>query len=136
MLVALAFVGAVAATIVLEVDRPLPAIALHTDLVFHIERALVLFYGVLLILLPLVRGVGRGELPIELSPRGARYPEVARTAEVSETHIARLESRVTAIEGDLQDQASVDEELSARVDALTSAVRSRGQQRKQSERKR
>lgn len=54
----------------------LPGIALGTDWILYGIRTLALFYGFLLLFVPLVRALS-GQLPIELTLRGARYEDEA-----------------------------------------------------------
>jgi hypothetical protein len=72
-----------AAAIVIGIALPtspdLPALALGNRELLWLERALVLFYGFLLLFVPAVRAL-QGELPIELSTRGARYAEASDDA--------------------------------------------------------
>jgi hypothetical protein len=51
-----------------------PTVALGNHVVFALQLTLVFFYGSLLLLVPLVRALD-GDLPIELSLRGARWTE-------------------------------------------------------------
>jgi len=69
----------------------LPALALENRELLWLERALVLFYGFLLLFVPVVRAL-QGELPIELSTRGARY------AEASDDVVQALSERLDEIE--------------------------------------
>jgi hypothetical protein len=68
--------GLVATFVAYRADRP-PAVAFENRLVFAGELLVLTFYGVLLVLVPLVRAIAGGELPIELNARGARYAEGA-----------------------------------------------------------
>ena len=79
--VATAFALAVTGGSLLPYTGALPGPALGTTWVLYALRALVIFYGLLLLVIPLLRAL-RGELPVELSVRGARYEEagVTRTA--------------------------------------------------------
>lgn len=70
--IALAGSAAIAALIAMHVDTA-PGVALNSRLVLWLEVYLAFFYGALLTILPLVRALTRGELPTELSARGARY---------------------------------------------------------------
>jgi hypothetical protein len=72
--------GLFAALAAYRTDRP-PAVAFENHLVFAGELLLLAFYGTLLVLVPLVRAIAGGELPIELTARGARFAE--RVAEES-----------------------------------------------------
>jgi hypothetical protein len=72
-----------AAAIVIGIALPtahdLPALALGNRELLWLERTLVLFYGFLLLFVPVLRAL-QGELPIELSTRGARYAEASDDA--------------------------------------------------------
>jgi hypothetical protein len=72
-----------AAAIVIGIALPtahdLPALVLGNRELLWLERALLLFYGFLLLFVPVVRAL-QGELPIELSTRGARYAEASDDA--------------------------------------------------------
>ena len=72
----------------------LPSLALGSRELLWLERALVLFYGFLLLFVPVLRALA-GELPIELSARGARYAEASDTAlEVLKDRLDELEDFV------------------------------------------
>jgi hypothetical protein len=77
--------------IALPTSHDLPALALGNRELLWLERTLVLFYGFLLLVVPVVRAL-QGELPIELSTRGARY------AEASDDAIKGLGDRLDQIE--------------------------------------
>ena len=81
------------AAILLPHAQPLPAVALGSRWILYALRAIALFYGFLLILVPLVRAL-HGVLPIELSVRGARWQETSNTA----TGLATLDAEVAALE--------------------------------------
>ena len=51
---------------------PLPAVALGSVVLLHLERALVLLAGFFFVMVVVVR-TWRGELPVELSGRGLKY---------------------------------------------------------------
>jgi hypothetical protein len=78
IVVPFAFVSAalVATFVAYRTDRP-PGVAFENHLIFGGELLLLGFYGMLLVLVPLVRAIGGGELPIELTARGARFAEKA-----------------------------------------------------------
>ncbi len=76
----------------LPMPTSLPNVALGSSELLRIERSLAFLYAFLLVLVPLVRGL-QGQLPIELSARGARWQE---TAAASEAAIEVLDSRVAA----------------------------------------
>jgi len=75
--------AACAAAIVIGIALPtshdLPTLALGNRELLWLERTLVLFYGFLLLFVPVVRAL-QSELPIELSTRGARYAEASDDA--------------------------------------------------------
>jgi hypothetical protein len=52
-----------------------PGVAFENHLVYAGLLSLLIFYGALLLLLPLARAVFSGELPIELTTKGPRYAE-------------------------------------------------------------
>ena len=118
--VAVAFVAATAATVALEVPDSLPAITFHTELVFVAERGLVLFYIALLAMLPLVRSVSRGEMPIEVSTRGARYQEEARE---SGTGVDEMITTLVEYARSEHDNLEFQREIDQRLDALEAAIR-------------
>jgi hypothetical protein len=62
--------------IFLPANHDLPAVALGNRELLWAERSFLFFYGYLLLFVPLVRAL-HGELPIELSTRGARYAETS-----------------------------------------------------------
>jgi len=78
IVVPFAFVSAalVGTFVAYRTDRP-PGVALENHLIFGGELLLFGFYGILLVLVPLVRAIAGGELPIELTARGARFAEGA-----------------------------------------------------------
>jgi hypothetical protein len=53
----------------------IPPVALGSHVVLAVQIALLFFYGALLLLVPLVRALVDGDLPVELSLRGARWKE-------------------------------------------------------------
>ena len=71
--------AAIAFGIALPAPHDLPALALGNRELLWLERTLLLFYGFLLLFVPVVRAL-QGELPIELSTRGARYAEASDDA--------------------------------------------------------
>jgi|HubBroStandDraft_2_1064218.scaffolds.fasta_scaffold314916_2 hypothetical protein len=93
--------GLVAAFVAYRGDRP-PAVAFENRLVFAGELLVVAFYGVLLVLVPLVRAIAGGELPIELNARGARYAEGAVEEWLSSNR--ELLERVQDLEEELTEQ--------------------------------
>lgn len=68
----------------------IPGFAFGSHVVLMVQLTLLFFYGALLLVLPLVRAVSGGELPIELSMRGARFAEAKLTLANEET-LERLE---------------------------------------------
>jgi hypothetical protein len=84
--------AAVGVGIALPVPSSLPSVALGSSELLRIERSLAFLYALLLVLVPLVRGL-EGQLPIELSTSGARWQE---TTAVSEAAIRALDGRVDA----------------------------------------
>jgi hypothetical protein len=91
-----AAIVALALGLALPTPHHLPSLALGTREVLWAERTLVFFYGFLLFLVPILKALG-GELPIELSTRGARY------AEASDTALEELKARLDEDEDLLDD---------------------------------
>jgi hypothetical protein len=93
LFVPLAAAAAIAGAAVLHGPRPLPAVALGSGLVLEVLRALTIFYAFLLVFVPLVRSA-RGELPIELSFRGARWEADASAVNDLEERLSTLSDEV------------------------------------------
>jgi hypothetical protein len=117
--------SAVGATLVsLHATKPeIPSFAFGSHVVLAVQLTLLFFYGALLLLVPLVRAVSGGELPIELSMRGARFAEAKLTDASGET-VERLEEAEASLDA-LSEQVArgnqvEDElrELRQEVDAL------------------
>jgi len=92
-----AFVVAVLAGPLLPRSGGLPSAALGTTWLLYGLRTLAIFYGLLLLVIPLIRAL-RGELPIELSMRGARYAEAFDEERFGpfEARLAKLEAEIGA----------------------------------------
>lgn len=75
----------------------LPAVALGNAAIYRMEISLAALYGGLLILVPLYRGVVRGDLPIEISARGAKYEQVGATISEIGDQVEKLEKRLNQI---------------------------------------
>jgi hypothetical protein len=86
-----AALAALVVGVAVPAPQHLPSPALGSREVLWLERTLVLFYGFLLLFVPLLRALA-GELPIELSTRGARY------ADSSQQAIDEHEERLTEVE--------------------------------------
>jgi hypothetical protein len=114
-----AFVVAVVAGPLLPRSGDLPGAALGTTWLLYGLRALLIFYGLLLLVIPLIRAL-RGELPVELSMSGARY------AEASERTLGTLEARIGELEGAVRALGQGAAASDARLTALEHA---RSQQR-------
>jgi hypothetical protein len=102
IVVPFAFVSAalVAVFVAYRTDRP-PGVAFENHLLFGGELLVLTFYGVLLVLVPLVRAIAGGELPVELNARGARFAE--RGNEEALAVNRDLFDRFQSIEGRLRD---------------------------------
>jgi uncharacterized membrane protein len=91
------------ATVVSTHATTAPALALGSHVVLALQVALAFFYGSLLLLVPLVRALD-GDLPVELSLRGARWSEqadgfrgeVLKRQKEDEERVARAESELRA----------------------------------------
>jgi hypothetical protein len=103
IVVPFAFVSAalVATFVAYRTDRP-PGVAFENHLIFGGELLLLGFYGMLLVLVPLVRAIGGGELPIELTARGARFSE--RVVEDSMTANQEIVERLGSLDEAMADQ--------------------------------
>jgi hypothetical protein len=93
--------GLVATFVAYRTDRP-PGVAFENHLIFGGELLLLGFYGMLLVLVPLVRALAGGELPIELTARGARFSE--RMVEESAVTNQEIRERLGSLEEDLANQ--------------------------------
>jgi hypothetical protein len=100
----------------LTAERPaeLPSVALKQELVYRCELFLVVFYGGLLAVTPVLRGVLAGLLPTEITARGARYDreqvsaglrqaqeridQLADVVQATSGQLARLHKRVKQVE--------------------------------------
>jgi len=91
--VPLSLAAAMAISLSMTTPKPLPAAALGSRWILVALRTLALFYGFLLIFVPIVRSF-RGDLPIELSLRGARYEEADATSDALDA----LADRVISLE--------------------------------------
>lgn len=111
--VPLLLLGALVAGIGLPTPETLPAVALGTRWVLYAERATLLFYGSLLLLVPLVRAM-RGQLPIELSLRGARYEE----AKAFERALVALDDRLDKLEASDSDSSALVVGLARRLEEV------------------
>jgi hypothetical protein len=104
MAVTAAAIGAIAVTLATVSPPHLPEIALHSKVLFHLERTAALVGATLALIVAITRAWA-GELPAELSTHGLRYNEAAAAA-VDElgTELSAMQSAVS--------------ELSARVNRI------------------
>jgi len=95
---------ALVACAVVPVPANLPAIACQQAGLYRLEVALLVFYGVLLLITPTFSGLIRGRLPTEISTRGAKFAEEADySAEQDEAAIERLQETTTKLARALTD---------------------------------
>jgi hypothetical protein len=93
VVVALVIVLAALSFLLIQVPGPkkhpeIPAVALGQPEVYHLEIALVVFYGVLLLVTPVFWGLMRGRLPTEISSKGAKFAvDVDQSIEAAEKRI-------------------------------------------------
>lgn len=105
-----------------------PGIAFENHLVYAGLLALLIFYGSLLLVLPLARAVFAGELPVELTTKGPRYAEsqlaLSRKAtEGLEDHVAVVEKKLKlGIEATAAGAAEGIQDLEADLDELRKEV--------------
>ncbi|HEX5984423.1 MAG TPA: hypothetical protein VFY69_09480 [Solirubrobacterales bacterium] len=109
--VAVALCGALVACASVPVPEDLPAIAFRQTGLYRLEVALLVFYGGLLLVTPVISGLIRGRLPTEISTRGAKFAEEVQSDELTEAALRRLRrtvdrlaDRVTAVEGEIDRQ--------------------------------
>jgi hypothetical protein len=95
-LVLAAFLVAFALALLVPEPKSLPGVFLGSDVLLKLWVFGVAFLGGLLVVTPLYRGVCLGTLPIEVSPRGARYEEIARST-------YRIEDRLKGLEESQKD---------------------------------
>jgi hypothetical protein len=120
----------------------IPSFAFGSHVVLAVQIALLFFYAGLLLLVPPLRALFGGALPVELSLRGARWADefpdlgddlVARQAKAEETALRGDGDRKEEIqllrqelrEGDLALEAFADQAVK-RMTAIEEKVRSRG----------
>jgi hypothetical protein len=109
--VATALCVALVACASVPVPEDLPTIAFRQAGLYRLEVALLVFYGVLLLVTPVFSGLIRGRLPTEISARGAKFAEDAQSDELTEAALRRLRrtvdrlaDRVTAVESEIDRQ--------------------------------
>lgn len=77
----------------------LPAVAIGQEIVYRIEAGVLLFYGGLVVLTPVFRGVILGRLPIEISARGAKFAEeVDESIGATQALVAAHQEQIAALE--------------------------------------
>jgi hypothetical protein len=96
----LLIVAIIGATLVAAHTPHPPSIAFGKHVVFAGLLTLLFFYGTLLILLPLARGVIAGEWPVELTTSGPRFQE--RDLALSKSAATELDNRLKASDAELQ----------------------------------
>lgn len=118
--VPLAVLASASLGIFLPAPNKLPALALGSNELLWAERSLVLLYAFLLLAVPLLKGL-QGELPIELSARGARWQE---TSAESGRATAILNERVETLSGEREKVGSVLLSLTERLGRVEERVAS------------
>jgi hypothetical protein len=114
VVVPLAAITAIVAALLIDVPDPLPSVALGSKWILYGVRALALFYGILLVVVPVLRSL-RGQLPIELSLRGAKY-EDATAAALRELR-ERVDGQATLIDELTETARTIATQLAALEDA-------------------
>lgn len=85
------FLAAAVVAATAALPQELPAVALGQASLYRLEILLALVYSGLLLLMPFFQGVLYGRLPVELSHRGARWPEAAEESlREAEEEVAQL----------------------------------------------
>lgn len=89
----------------------LPAVALGQVAVYRLEIFLLVFYGGLLVLVPVYRGLVGGRLPTEISARGAKFAEeAAGSIEATQELVEELDERLRGVEaGVLRARLDIDQ---------------------------
>jgi len=83
---------ALATCAVAPTPENLPAVAFGQVGLYRLEIALMVFYGVLLLLTPTYSGLAKGRLPVEISTRGAKFADdMDQQAKLAVAAIDRLE---------------------------------------------
>jgi hypothetical protein len=82
----------IAVRVAQDVEK-VPGVAFGNRFVFAAQLVLLIFYSILLLVVPLIRAVVSGELPVELTLKGPRYAEKTLSSAGEE-----LRSRVEEIE--------------------------------------
>ena len=98
---ALFIVCGVAAGLISHRTETAPGVAFNNHLIYAGLLFLILFYGFLLLALPLARAIFAGELPIELTTKGPRYPE--KELESSKKAAVEIAERIDDVEKRLKD---------------------------------
>lgn len=120
------------AVAVADATKIAPAIAFGNHFVFALQLFLLIFYALLLLVVPLLRGVCQGELPIELTARGARFPEPG--AEAARALLNReLRHRIKKVEKALEED---ERDLDRLADATSSSIQKLEAEMKRSRAKR
>ncbi|HEU5104480.1 MAG TPA: hypothetical protein VFU11_01435 [Solirubrobacterales bacterium] len=90
---------AVMAAAAAPIPEVLPAVAVGQAAIYRLEVALLIFYGLLLLITPAVSGLSQGRLPIEISTRGAKFAEgTDLSAALAEMRFEELEKAVNGLD--------------------------------------
>lgn len=84
------------ATVASGVPASLPAVALSSTVLFHVERAVAVFVPSLLVFAAVYRG-WRGELPAEFGRDGMKYSDEAAGLDSLRNELREVERQVTAL---------------------------------------
>jgi len=77
----------------------LPTVAIGQEILYRIEVGVLLFYGGLVVLTPVFRGMILGRLPIEISARGAKFAEeVDESIGATQALVAAHQQQIAALE--------------------------------------
>jgi uncharacterized membrane protein len=112
----------------------IPSFAFGSHAVLAVQLSLLFFYAALLLGVPLVRALAGGELPIELSMRGARFAEkLGESNKETLDRLKELEKRTTdsdaqarasfkAMGESIENRASAIDQLFAKQDKINQAL--------------
>jgi hypothetical protein len=98
---------ALATALIIPIPETLPAIAIRQTILYQLEVALLVFYSWLLLITPAFSGLIRGQLPVEISTRGAKFAEEAdQSTNSNEDKIGELRGLIDNLI-DRQDEADI-----------------------------
>ena len=102
VLIGTALCVAILASVLTPIPPSLPAVTFEQTGLYRLEVALLVFYGCLLLMTPAFLGLTRGQLPTEISVRGAKFEGKAdQSVELTEAKIEELRRRTKELTDEL-----------------------------------